>query len=92
MQPWSFRGRSLSWETFDWSEMKIRALPGVSSHPLQRGLGLDYKSSGPNGIFHDFSCGPYLQLRIAVKPGHRPNTVHHDNNNHKICSGEAVQL
>ena len=32
----------------------------------QWGLGLDFKSSGPNPIFHDFSCGPYLQLRIAV--------------------------
>ena len=33
----------------------------------QWGLGLDFKSSGPNRIFHDFSCRPYLQLRIAVK-------------------------
>ena len=32
----------------------------------QWGLGLDFKSSGPNPIYHDFSCGPYLQLRIAV--------------------------
>ena len=32
----------------------------------QWGLGLDFKSSGPNPIFHDFSSGPYLQLRIAV--------------------------
>ena len=32
----------------------------------QWGLGLDFKSSGQNPIFHDFSCGPYLQLRIEV--------------------------
>ena len=37
MQRWSFRRRSLSWETsFDWSEMKVRALPGVSPHPAVR--------------------------------------------------------
>ena len=37
MQRWSFRRRSLSWETsFDWSEMKVRALPGVSPHPTVR--------------------------------------------------------
>ena len=64
MQRWSFRRHSLSWETsFDWSKIEIRALPGVSQ---QWGPGLDFKSSGPNRIFHDFSCGPYLQLRIAV--------------------------
>ena len=28
----------------------------------------------------------------VTKPGHRPNTVHHDNDDHKILSGEAVQL
>ena len=28
-------------------------------HTQQWGLGLDFKSSGPNPIFHDFSCGPY---------------------------------
>ena len=34
MQRWSFCRRSLSWESsFDWSEMKVRALPGVSPHP-----------------------------------------------------------
>ena len=34
MQRWSFRRRSHSWETsFDWSEMKVRAFTGVSSHP-----------------------------------------------------------
>ena len=34
MQRRSFRRRSLSWETsFDWSEMKVRALPAVSPHP-----------------------------------------------------------
>ena len=33
MQRWSFRRRSLSWETsFDWSEMRRRAFPGVTSH------------------------------------------------------------
>ena len=37
MQGWSLRRRSLSWETsFDWSEMKIRALPGASLHPAVR--------------------------------------------------------
>ena len=37
MQRWSFRRRSMSWETsFDWSEMKRRAFPGVSSHPAVR--------------------------------------------------------
>ena len=37
MQRWSFRRRSLSWETsFDWSELKVRALPGVSPHPAVR--------------------------------------------------------
>ena len=37
MQRWSFRRRSLSWETsFDWSEKKVRALPGVSPHPAVR--------------------------------------------------------
>ena len=37
MQRWSFRRRSLSWETsFDWSEIKVRALPGVSPHPAVR--------------------------------------------------------
>ena len=37
MQRWSFRRRSLSWETsFDWSEMKVRALPWVSPHPAVR--------------------------------------------------------
>ena len=67
MQRWSFRRRSLSWETsFDWSEMKVRALLEFF-RTQQWGLGLDFKSSGPNPIFHDFSCGPYLLLRIAVK-------------------------
>ena len=66
MQRWSFRRRCLSWETsFDWSEMKIRALPGVSSHPAVRTRpGFQIKWTQPD--FHDFSCGPYLQLRIAV--------------------------
>ena len=37
MLRWSLRRRSLSWQTsFDWSEMKIRALPGVSSLPAVR--------------------------------------------------------
>ena len=37
MQRWSFRRRSLSWETsFDWSEMKVRALRWVSPHPAVR--------------------------------------------------------
>ena len=37
MQRWSFRRRSLSSETsFDWSEMKVCALPGVSPHPAVR--------------------------------------------------------
>ena len=37
MQRWSFHRRFLSWETsFDWSEMKIRVFPGVSSHPAVR--------------------------------------------------------
>ena len=37
MQRWIFRRRSLSWETsFDWSEMKVRALPGVFPHPAVR--------------------------------------------------------
>ena len=37
MQRWSFRRRSLSWETsFDWSEMKVRAFPAVSPHPAVR--------------------------------------------------------
>ena len=37
MQRWSFRRRSLSWATsFDWSEMKVRALPRVSPHPAVR--------------------------------------------------------
>ena len=35
MQRWSFRRPSLSWETsFVWSEKKVRALPGVSPHPV----------------------------------------------------------
>ena len=57
MQRWSFRRRSLSWETsFDWSEMKIRALPGVSPHPAVRaGPGFQIKWTQP-----DFSSGPYL--------------------------------
>ena len=32
----------------------------------QLGLWQDSKSSGPNLIFHNFSCGIYLQRRIAV--------------------------
>ena len=37
MQRWSFRRRSLSWKTsFDWSEMKVCALPVVSPHPAVR--------------------------------------------------------
>ena len=67
MQRSSFRRRSQSWETsFDCSEMKIRALPGVEVRTQQWGLGLDFKSSEHNRIFHDFSCGPYRQLRIAL--------------------------
>ena len=54
MQRWSFRRRSLSWETsFDWSEMEICALPGVSSHPAVRNRpGFQIKWTQP--IFHDF--------------------------------------
>ena len=37
MQRWSFRRRFLFWETsFDWSGMKVRALPWVSPHPAVR--------------------------------------------------------
>ena len=37
MQRWSFRRRSLSWETcLDWSEMKVCALPGVFPRPAVR--------------------------------------------------------
>ena len=67
MQRWSFRFRSLSWETsFDWSEMKRRAFPGVFSHPTVRTWpGFAIKKTPPN-----FSCGKYLQLRIAVSKMH----------------------
>ena len=37
MQRWSIRRRSLSWKTsFNWSELKMRAFPGVCSHPAVR--------------------------------------------------------
>ena len=67
VQRWSFRRRSLSWKTsFDWSEKKICAVPGVSSHPaVTTRPGFQIKWTQPD--FHDFPCGPYLQLRIAVK-------------------------
>ena len=50
MQRWSFRRHSLSWETsFDWSEMKVRALPGVSPHPAVRTLpGFQIKWTQPD--------------------------------------------
>ena len=66
MQRSSFRRGSLSWETsFDRFEKKRSAFPGVSSHPAVR-PGLGFKSKRLHPIFNDFSCGPYLKLRIAM--------------------------
>ena len=50
MQRMSVCGRSLSWETsFAWSEMKVRAFPGVSPHPAVRTrLGFQIKWTQPD--------------------------------------------
>ena len=66
MQRWSFRRRSLSWEPPSTGPKWKFVLSLEFLRTQQWGIGQDFKSSGPNPIFHDFSCGPYLQLRIAV--------------------------
>ena len=75
MQRWSFRRRSLSWETsFDWSEMKVRALPGVSPHPAVRNWpGFQIKWTQP-----DFSWFLMRTIPAAENRGvKRANVVLH---------------
>ena len=74
MQRWSFRRRSLSWETsFDWSEMKFRALPGVSPHPAVRTWpGFQVKWTQPDFswfFMRDHTCSWESRWKCATKHG-----------------------
>ena len=76
MQRWSFRRRSLSWETsFDWSEMKVRALPGVSPHPAVRTWpGFQIKLTQPDFSWFFMRTIPAAENRGALFfPNHTPN-------------------
>ena len=69
IQRWSFRRRSLSWETsFDWSEMKVRALPGVSQHPAVRTWpGFQIKWTQPDFSWFFMRTIPAAENRGAPK-------------------------
>ena len=66
MQQKSFLRRSLSWATHSSRPVRNEKAHFTWGVVAPSSEDLTWVSNQGDMIFHDFSCGPYLQLRIAV--------------------------